>query len=204
MWGILAFFVSMAWIFSEASFARRDRLLTLSQMKKKYPSYRTDLPFIWHFGMWSDLFLISPLIGFLIAYFSVQWSSSGIITLSFIALLLSGLFHFIFAFSPFPDSLVWRQRISRAGWLHIIYTTAILTIIGLLFFSTEEVSFEVVAATAAIVALHTTLASKVFLGIINKYFLKYRWLPTLLKKPDQWLSLIAVYTFLICIVFLTT
>ena len=70
--GIVAL-ASLFRVLLEAVAAWRDGMLTLSQMKKKYPKYKVGLPFLYHFEMWGDLLIITPLMFWLVSTYSIQW-----------------------------------------------------------------------------------------------------------------------------------
>src|ERR1035441_4916810 len=58
-------------VVAQAVLAYRNHFLTVPQMKSLHIAY--GLPFIWHFGMWGDFFMISSVAGYLVGRYAHRW-----------------------------------------------------------------------------------------------------------------------------------
>jgi hypothetical protein len=70
--GVVALVFLEALVLAQALFAYQEGFLIASQMLQK--GVKSGLPFLWHFGMWGDILLISPLSALIVAYYSKQWT----------------------------------------------------------------------------------------------------------------------------------
>jgi hypothetical protein len=192
--------LSLGCVAIEALLSYRNQTLLWSQMRRKYLQHSTGLPFIYHLGMWGDVFLITPLLWFTVHHYSADWTAPEVVMFSGIGIGLSFLFHWFYTFTESPDSLIWKQEISAAGWVHGIYTAFGLTITGLTLFASESISSVMLIIVAAVMAIHATLASKLFLVFANHVFLQKTWLRYSVHNPREWLALIVPHFVLVLIV----
>lgn len=167
--GVLATFVSVLWVLAEGWLAHRNGMLTPTQMFAKYPGQR-GLPFMNHGGMWGDILIISPLVGLIVGTYGDTWTPVQIVTMLIIAMILSGVMHWTYVQTPFPDSLAWKgEGITAAGWLHVIYMGAAFAIIGLLYFCTPSPNRTLVLLTGVLLSAHVVVGTHIPLGIFNEY-----------------------------------
>ena len=188
--GLTVSFASILWVLLEGECTRRNGMLTVRQMTQKHPQHSRGLPFIWHFGMWSDLFIITPVFGIIVAFYAEQWSSGEISLLLTVGIALSGVLHWFYSTFPFPDSLVWKGEMSLAGWLHLIYMGLAFGIIGLLFFCTEHLSAMFLVMVSGLLVVHVVIANHIVLGWLN-YKYRYPWCHDFIRNRDPWISIIA-------------
>lgn len=200
--GVLAASLSVALVSLEAWLACRDNMLTARQMKKKYPQHKIGLPFQWHLGMWGDIIIVTPLLGYLVAAYGSKWALDESLGMFVAGGAMSAIFHLHFASTPFPDSLVWKETISKAGVVHAFYTAAVLAVLGLTFYATESISPGELVLVSVVVAIHVTLASKISLGLLNRHFLRFEWCPELHHKRDEWIGVSAIYASIAALAFL--
>lgn len=185
---IPAAFVSVLWVCMEGYLAYRNGMLTPAQMLAKYPG-RRGLPFIAHGGMWGDIYIISPLIGFIVGTYGDSWTLAQIVTMLAIGMALSSAMHWTYVQTPFPDSLAWKgEGITAAGWLHVIYMGAVFAIIGLLYFCTPNPNSLLVLLTGLLLGIHVIIGTHVLLGVFNE-LAPMAWCPNLLVPPTGYVVL---------------
>ncbi len=187
--GFLAAFVSLVWVLLEGFCAWRNGMLTAKQMARKYPKYPKGLPIVWHGGMWGDLFIISSIIGFAVAWYSAQWSGGQLAFMLIIGMALSAVMHMIYIKTPFPDSLAWREELSIAGYLHFLYMGIVFAILGLLFFYTTALSPTFLIIVSVLLALHVAIGNHLLLGWANESHFHFKWCPDFIHKPDPWITI---------------
>ncbi len=138
---IIFFCVSTLCIVVQSYFSWKDGTFSNKQIKKTYPNHKYYLPFSYHFGMWSDLLFLTPIFSFSVFLYSQEWSLRKVLVYGGIGSILNIFLHIVYKQTPVPDSLVWKKGITRAGRVHFVYTGLILTVILLLLFATEYISF---------------------------------------------------------------
>lgn len=185
--------VGIAFLAVEVVFAQRDGDLTPGQMGRKYTSYAVFVPFAAHFGMWSDLLILTPLLAFIVALFAAQWTVTEALSACAGGLMISLLFHWNYAQSSIPDSLTWRGGITRAGYVHVFYTALSLAILGLFFFATRGRSQTMTCAVAITLAVHVTVSGRVFLAVVNRLLLRRNWCPDQFGDWQQWAIVVGCY-----------
>ena len=154
----------------------------------KYPG-RRGLPFIAHGGMWGDIFIISPLVGLIVGTYGGNWTLVQIVTMLIIAMMLSGVMHWTYVQTPFPDSLAWKgEGITTAGWLHVVYMGAAFAIIGLLYFCTPNPNQALVLLTGLSLGVHVVVGTHIPLGVFNE-FEPMEWFPDFLNPPTGYVVL---------------
>lgn len=188
--GILAAFVSVLCVLMEGCLAYRNGMLTPAQMSAKYPDWR-GLPFITHGGMWGDVFIISPLVGLIVGTYGGGWTLVQIVTMLGIAMALSGVMHWTYVQTPFPDSLAWKgEGITAAGWLHVIYMGVAFAIIGLLYFCTPSPNPPLVLLTGLLLSIHVIIGTHIPLGVFNELE-PMEWCPSFLAPPTGYVVIVA-------------
>lgn len=184
--GILTALVSLAIVAAEAKLAANGGMLTVAQMKRSHPDHKIGLPFSWHFGMWGDVLLITPAAAWIVSAYGAQWELQDVAIVGIFALIASVVLHWFYSLSAFPDSLAWNGKITAAGYLHVAYTAGALAIVGLWYVFTEHGDTVSVAVVTAVLMVHVLVASKIFIGLLNRHWLHFDWCPMLLDQRDQW------------------
>lgn len=179
--------------------AYRDSFFFVSQMKKR--GFTQGFPFVIHGGMWSDFFIISPLIAFLTYQYADQWSAAEWVVAGIIGMIISLLLHFlVYIKGSLPGSHGYGGKTTIAGWLHILYTGLALAVLALFYFSTSGIHRDVLTIVSVILALHpfTPLVGQ---ALANKY--GPEWFPeNPLTTPAIWIALLVIWLFIIwrCVV----
>lgn len=183
--------ISVLWVLLEAAMACADRMLTPSQMLEKHPDHPKGLPFICHGGMWGDVFIVSPLVGVIVAMYGEQWDKTQVLTMLTIGMVLSIAMHGVYIMTPFPDSLAWRGGISMAGWMHVMYMSAAFTIIGLFYFCTSNVPPALLIIVSTLLTIHVAIGNHVVLGLLYEQY-NWAWCPDdFISKPAPWITISA-------------
>jgi hypothetical protein len=144
-------------IFIGAWFAYRDRFLTVKQMLAK--GVPQGMPYVWQFGIWGDIILISPLLGLIVAWYGGQWSPVEVSVACGIGFLVSAGMHYQYINHPIqiPTSLVYGQRLTLAGWEHFVYMAEALAVLILFYFATSRLSPWLVIITSSVLMVHTAV-----------------------------------------------
>lgn len=174
--------------------AYRDQFFFVSQMKKR--GFSQGFPFVIHGGMWSDFFIISPVIAFLTYVYASQWSVTEWVIAGIAGIIISLLLHFlVYIKGNLPGSHGYRGKTTIAGWLHILYTALALAILTLFYFCTSGIHHDVLIIVSVILALHpfTPLVGQ---ALANKY--GPGWFPeNPFAVPAIWIALIIIWLFII-------
>jgi hypothetical protein len=150
---------------SQALLAYQDHFLTVSQMREQ--GINQGLPFLWHFGMWSDLFIISTLAAYLIGRYSSCWRLHRILASLAIGLISAGLMSWLYTFSGMPEAHVQNHHLTAAGVVHLVYMAiAIAVFIQFLFF-TEGISDRLLRFVSVLLFIHVFVGTHMALGIIT-------------------------------------
>jgi hypothetical protein len=133
-----------------------------------FTSKRVTMGFLNHGGMWSDLIIMSVATGLAFPYLA----RSRIIALSslVIALLVTMIAHVHWAASMRHDGTTghmfhiyqtgtWYLDLSRAGWMHVLVMTMLLTVA--LMYAVSPVPVKIVVAMSLLLTVH------VFLGMVQ-------------------------------------
>jgi hypothetical protein len=162
--GVVAFIFLEALVLAQALFAYQDGFLTASQMLQK--GTKSGLPFLWHFGMWGDILLISPLSALIVAYYSKQWTPASLALSGVLGLAISGVMHWMYTFSAMPEAHIQAHQLTRAGMVHLIYMALTLTIFLQLFLFTPHITARALGVISALVFLHVLAGMHIVLGIL--------------------------------------
>src|SRR5258708_3096199 len=69
---IIVFVCLECLVMVQALLAWQSHFFTVSQMRQV--GVNQGLPFVWHFGMWGDLLIVSGLAAYVVGSYSVRWN----------------------------------------------------------------------------------------------------------------------------------
>ena len=174
--------------------AYQDRFFFPSQMKAR--GFAQGFPYVVHLGMWSDFFLISPILGVLTALYANQWSETNWLISVLIGTIVSFALHYlVYLKGNLPGSAGYNGRLTISGWIHLIYTAYALAILALFYFSTSAIGHSIAIILSLLLSIHVLLP---FLGqtITNRFHPD--WFPeNPLKLRSSWIALIVIWIFII-------
>jgi hypothetical protein len=175
----------------QAVFANQDHFLTIAQMKGRGISQ--GLPFVWHFAMWSDFFVISPLAAYVTGRTFSQWRQRRILATLAVgvvsAITLSVFYMFL---SSFPEAHVQNFRLTHAGVAHAIYLAIAVSVFIQFLCFTDGVSLGLLRTVSILLLLHVFIGTHMALGIIKLYY-PLDWYPAQpLESFFGWATVIAV------------
>jgi hypothetical protein len=135
--------------------------------------------------MWGDSFIISPLLGVIVAWYDTRWSFSQIIFALSVGITMSGVMHILYLHSDTPQAHIRNGRLTPAGWGHAWYMAFALSIFVLFYFFTPQPNPVFLYTTSLLILFHVMLGTHVVLAIIAP-----RWYPDQpLKDIATWLTL---------------
>ena len=179
-------------VLAQVVLAWADGFLTVSDMQAR--GYPAGLPLVWHFGVWGDLLLISPLASFIVGRYCSQWrapQSSMVMALAVGITLFLGWFY---TTGNLPGAHVHQHQTTLAGQLHLIYMAASITVFGLFYLCTHAPPNVVVVVTLLVIT-HVFFGTQLALGLV-KQFVYLPWYPhEPLLDLGAWLPFLAAVAF---------
>lgn len=161
-------------VIAQAIFAYRDHILTVSQMRQR--GIEEGLPFVWHFAMWSDLLIISPLAGYLVAQCFRQWSPRQVLASLAIGFIVSGILHWFYTLSTMPQAHVQNHALTPAGYVHFVYMGLTLAVFAQFLFFMSDVPTILLRVTSVLLFIHVFIGTHMVLGILSKV-VRLDWYP---------------------------
>jgi hypothetical protein len=190
--GWLAFFFLQALVLLQVALAWSDGFLTVSDMQRH--GYPVGLPLIWHFGVWGDLLLISPLAAFLIGRYSSLWRAPQICVVVSLAVATTLALGWFYTTGNLPGSHAREHRTTLAGQVHLVYMAAGISVFGLFYLHTRA-SPEIVLSVTLLVVTHVFFGTQLALGTL-KQFIHLPWYPNEpLFDPGAWIPFLATAGF---------
>jgi hypothetical protein len=165
---VVAFIFLECLVVVQAFLAHGDHFLTVSQMRQRGIDY--GLPFAWHFAMWSDLTLVSPLAAYLIGRFYRGWSLRSVLSSLAFGFISSGLLHSVYTFSGMPEAHVQNHALTATGIVHAIYMGTAFSVFVQFFFFTQDVTPRMLRVVSVILVIHVFIGTHMALGIHNMVF----------------------------------
>ncbi len=122
-------------------------VLTPRQMLRKYPEHRQVIPLVVDSYVWADLFLLSPLLGFVAGTIEGKWSDQAWLFALVAGTAQALTFQFaIVAPGKYPSTLGGAGKSTVLGVLHIPYMAFALALIELFVFTSVSVADTAVVA----------------------------------------------------------
>jgi hypothetical protein len=155
-------------VVAQAVFAYRDQMLTVSQMQQR--GIQHGLPFLWHFAMWSDLAVVSPLAAYLVQRFHLERSAFKVAASIATGVVTSIVLHWFYTLSNAPEAHVQDHQLTAAGIAHLIYMALTLSIFIRFLLLTDKIPPKLLRIVSAILFLHVFVGTHMLLGIANLAF----------------------------------
>jgi hypothetical protein len=179
----LFFFVATLMVVIEGILAYADGLFLLRQIHNR--GYSIGLPCVFHGALWTDLIVINPLMAAILYLYSGAWSPRQVIVVGAIAFITTFGLHALYSKSKTPDPLAWKGKVTRAGYVHVLYMGMAFTVIGLLYFCTPLVDPLFLKVASSLLAFHVFVGTQMLLNIFQPLW----WGKTLLS---DWQSLVTL------------
>lgn len=187
---VVAFICLESLVLIQAFLAYEDRFLTVSQMRQR--GIDQGLPFAWHFAMWSDLVIISPLAAYLIGQYHRRWSLPSMLASLAIGLVSSGFLHWLYSHSGMPEAHVQNHALTAAGMVHAIYMCIAFSVFLQFFLFTQDVAPRVLGVVSVLLLIHVFIGTHMVLGILNIAF-PQDWYPGQpLRSILGWATIVAL------------
>jgi hypothetical protein len=188
--GLVTFAVLECLVLAQLVLAYEDQFFTVAQMRQR--GFDQGLPFAWHFAMWGDLFVISPLAAYLVDRFHDQWSRPRMLLSLAIGLISSAVLHWTYTFGVFPEAHVIGHALTGAGVVHLFYMGLAIAIFVQFFLFTKTVPARSLAAVSTLVLLHIFVGTHMVLGLINLSYPQDWYAGEPLKSAAGWTIILGV------------
>jgi hypothetical protein len=171
----------------QALLAYQDHFLTVSQMQQR--GVAKGLPFLWHFGMWGDVFVVSGLAAYLVGHYSSRWRPKWILTSIAIGFVATGLFSWLYTLSGMPEAHVQNHALTAAGRIHAIYMCIAFAVFLQFFLFTQDVAPRTLGIVSVLLLVHVFIGTHMLLGLIN-IALPQNWYPAQpLRSIVGWITI---------------
>jgi|GEM_PF-2502366 len=168
-------FISLEFlVIIQAVLAYRDNFLTVNQIQNIH--ILQGLPFLWHFGMWGDFFIISPVVAYLVRHYLNQWRFRSVLLSFTIGAISACLFGWLFTLSAVPEAHMQNHHLTSAGIIHLVYMAVAVTIFLEFFLFTPSVLPSELKVVSSLVVLHVFLGTHIALGILQ-FIIRLDWYP---------------------------
>jgi hypothetical protein len=188
--GLIVFLLLESLIFSQVILADRENFLTARQMQQN--GIRYGLPFLWHFGMWSDFLFISPLCGLIVGRYSKDWSSSSFFACAVLAFFATALLSWSYTFATVPEAHVRNHQLTTIGLLHAVYMWLSLSIFLQFFIFTSDVPQRFTQIVSILLVVHVFVGTHMLLGLIALVFPIDWYISLPLENQTGWLIILSL------------
>jgi hypothetical protein len=115
----------------------------------------SGLPYVQHYGMWSDLLLVTPVLSTVVTGYALTWSSVDILCAGSLGIVVSMWLHYeVYLRNPMQSFLGRGTKLTFSGWMHLIYTAFALSVFWLFYFDTVFIDHGFLAGVSAVVIGH--------------------------------------------------
>lgn len=163
--GVAAFIFLEVLVLSQAWLAYRNNFLTVSEMQEG--GVDLGLPFIWHFGMWGDAFVISPLVAYFVGRYSSRWRLHWTLASLALGIAVAVIMGWSYTLPNVQEAHVENHRLTAAGVLHLVYMAVALAGFLLFFLFTNDVSRRLLRIASVLVVIHVLAGTHMALGLLH-------------------------------------
>lgn len=160
------FMLLEALVLGQAFLAYQDQFFTLEQMQRR--GVVEGLPFAWHFAMWSDLAIVSPLAAYLVGRFRTRWSAPSTLASLAIGYIISALLHWLYIFSTIPEAHIQDHKLTMAGVGHFFYMGLVVGVLTQFLVFTRDVPRRTLALVSLVLLLHVLVGTHMALGLLKR------------------------------------
>ena len=187
--------ILQALIVGQVIAAWNDRMFTVTQMQSR--GLAKGLPLVWHFGIWSDLLVISALLALLVGRYGAAWNRRDTALAALASAGVTLAMGNLWAFGDPGGAHVINHATTIAGVLHLCYVWLSLLILALFFFATGGITPRVIKVVSAILVVHVFFGTHLAFGLLKETF-DFPWYPGRpLCQPLPWIVFAAVSTVLL-------
>ncbi|MGI8570223.1 MAG: hypothetical protein ACR2KT_14810, partial [Methylocella sp.] len=184
---IIAFVSLECLVVAQAISAYFDHFLTVSQMQQRGINH--GLPFVWHFGMWGDLLIVSPLAAYLIGRFFRHWRLRWMVLSLACGFVAASLLSWAYTLSSIPEAHVQNHNLTAAGAGHLLYMALALSVFIQFFLFTPGVPTGLLWLVSLLLLVHVFVGTHMALGVL-KIIVPLNWYPAQpLKNLFGWITL---------------
>src|SRR5882724_4741314 len=162
---LAAFVLLEALVALQAWLAYRDHFLTVAQMQGR--GINLGLPFVWHFGMWGDAFIVSPFAAYLTGRFASTWRLRSILLSLALGIAAAMAMSWTYTLTGFQEAHVQNRILTPAGDVHLVYMALALTVITQFLFFTAQVPPRLLQLGSVLAVLHVFLGTHMPLGLLH-------------------------------------
>lgn len=162
---IIAFVFLECLVVVQVLLVYRDHFLTVSQMQQR--GVDQGLPFIWHFGMWGDLLIVSGLAAYIIGRYFHRWHGQQMLVSLALGSSLATILSWTYTFSGMPEAHVQNHHLTVAGIVHLFYMAIALAVFVQFFFFTKDISARLLRLVSVLLFIHMFFGTHMALGIMN-------------------------------------
>ena len=149
----------------QAWLAFRDHFLSVSQMQGRGVSL--GLPFAWHFGMWGDVFIVSPLAAYVVGRFTSTWRWRWILLSLTLGLAVAVAMSWSYILPDVQEAHVQSHGLTPAGVVHLVYMAFAIAVLTQFLFFTENVPSRLLRAASGLLVIHVFLGTHMALGLLH-------------------------------------
>ncbi len=175
----------------QAVLANENEMLTVRQMRENR-GIKLGLPFLWHGGMWGDVFIVSPVVAWIVGEFSNTWSWPSLLVCGLVGFMASRLMHDLYQLSLWPEAHVEDRKLTDVGYVHHGYMTiAFVVIIEYYFKSVTVGGLSTMWLISALLVAHVAVGNHLLLGLAKRLWPEqFDWYPG--DPLRSWGSLVPV------------
>lgn len=151
-------------ILAQGALAYRAHFLTVPQMHAA--SVAQGLPFAWHFGMWTDVFIVSPLAAYVTGRYAASWRPRHAALSLVLGLACSAALSWLYTLSSTPEAHVQNHQLTQVGIVHLVYAAVTIAIFVQFFFFTPAVRTGLLALASLLLIVHAFVGTHMLLGLL--------------------------------------
>jgi hypothetical protein len=134
------------------------------------------LPFAWHFGMWGDLFIVSPLAAYVVGCYSSTWRLRWVLLSLAFGVAAAIILGWSYTLPDIQEAHAQNHSLTPTGVVHLVYTALVLAVFTQFFFFTENISPQLLRIASVLLIAHVFFGTHMALGLLNLFY-SFDWYP---------------------------